>query len=97
MLGIGFTQGKANPCTFYHTEKKVRIVIHGDDFTILGMEDSLDWFRRHVQATYSAKLRGRIGPAKSDLKSIIILNRVLEWREDGIYYESDQRHAELIA
>ena len=24
------------------------------------------------------------------------MNRVVEWREDGIYYEADQRHAEII-
>merc|ERR1711940_193151 len=31
-----------------------------------------------------------------DDRSIRILNRVLEWSRDGITYESDHRHAEII-
>ena len=25
-----------------------------------------------------------------------VLNRIVEWRHDGIAYEADQRHAEII-
>ena len=42
------------------------------------------------------KLRGRLGPEPNDDKSIRILNRVVTWTCDGIEYEADQRHAELI-
>jgi hypothetical protein len=42
------------------------------------------------------KFRGRIGPCQTDLKAIRILNRILEWTKDGIIYEADQRHAEII-
>ena len=42
------------------------------------------------------KYRGRLGPQKGDAKSIIILNRLIEWTNNGIRYEADQRHAELI-
>jgi hypothetical protein len=36
-----------------------------------------------------------LGPGPSDLKSIRILNRIVEWKEEGIVYEADQRHAEI--
>ncbi len=29
-------QGKQSACVFYHPEKDVRVVVHGDDFTELG-------------------------------------------------------------
>jgi hypothetical protein len=41
-------------------------------------------------------LRGRLGPDEGGEKSVRILNRVVEWGEDGITYEADQRHAEII-
>ena len=49
-----------------------------------------------MQEEYDIKLRGRLGPEKHDDKSMRILNRCLEWRSDGLYYEPDPRHAEII-
>merc|ERR1711911_93626 len=40
--------------------------------------------------------RGRLGPGEADDKSIRILNRVVQWTRDGIEYEADQRHSEII-
>ena len=39
---------------------------------------------------------GRLGPGREDDASIRILNRIVEWTAQGISYEADQRHAELI-
>ena len=33
---MGFTKSKVAPTVFYHQEKKVRCVVHGDDFTSSG-------------------------------------------------------------
>ena len=71
-------------------------MVHGDDFTNLGYEENLDWFRRQISDKYEVKFRGRIGPGDQDDKSIRILNRVVEWTDKGLRYEADQRHADLI-
>ena len=71
-------------------------MIHGDDFTLLGPEVQLNWFREKIQEKFEVKFRGRIGPGKDDEKSIRLLNRVFEWTNDGIQFEDDQRHAELF-
>jgi len=42
MLSAGFIRGQASPCLFYHPGKDIRVVVHGDDFTILGAEYHLD-------------------------------------------------------
>ena len=96
MTSSGFETGKANPCVFYHREKSVRAVIHGDDFTLLGHSENLDWFRKEICNKFEVKMRGRLGPEESDDKSIRILNRVVEWNSEGIKYEADQRHADII-
>ena len=38
MEGIGFRRGQSTPCVFWHKEKGIWAVIHGDDFTLLGNE-----------------------------------------------------------
>jgi hypothetical protein len=70
--------------------------VHGDDFTMLGWEEDLDWFRKQIQERFEVKVKGRIGPGKEDEKSMRVLNRIVEWTEQGIEYETDQRHAEII-
>ena len=72
------------------------IVVHGDDFTVLGGRKGLDWFRERIQEKFPVKFRGRLGPTDKDDKEIRILNRIITWTDEGILYEADQRHAEII-
>ena len=44
MEGERFVVGQASPCVFKHPKRKIRAVIHGDDFTLLGSSWDLDWF-----------------------------------------------------
>jgi len=92
----GFVNGVASPCVFYQKERAVRVVVHGDDFTVLGQETQLDWFRKQIAEKFEVKFRGSLGPSDTDDKSIRILNRVVTWTKEGIEYEADQRHAEII-
>ena len=87
--------GKASLCILKHTEQTRRVVIHGDDFTILGFEKDLDWFRTRIEEEFEVKFRGRLGPAEGYAKRIRILNRGIEWPETGIRYEPDGRHAHV--
>ena len=91
MLSVGSVQG-----IFYHTGKDIRCVIYGDDFTLLGDEVALDWFRKSIKATYEVSVKGRLGADDKDDKSARLLNRVIEWTKDGISCEADQRQAEII-
>ena len=93
---IAFRRGRASPCVFYHEDKGIRLVVHGDDFTVLGYEESLDWFRRCINEKFEVKFRGRLGPEDTDDKCIRILNRVVTWTDNGIEYEADQRHSDII-
>ena len=85
-----------HPLRVHHLEREVRIAIHGDDFTCLGNNTGLDWFRKEISQQYAVKFRGRLGPEVQDDKSVRILNRAVEWGQDEIRYEADQRHAEII-
>ena len=95
MTAIGFDKGIGSPCAFYHKKKDLICVVHGDDFTILGWSNQLDWFWKEVQIKFEAKHRGRIGPDDGDEKEMRILNRIVTWTSEGIGYEGDQRHVEI--
>ncbi len=91
---VGFSQAKYSACVFYNEEKKIRVVVHGDGFTVLEGSKELDWFREAIQARMEVKFKGRLGRGK--LGAVRILNRFVIVTERGLEYEADQRHAELI-
>ena len=77
LIEMGFAQGKASPCCFFHAGWNVSVVVHGDDFTTLGTSDAPDKYETGMGAAFEIKLRGRLGPDKTDLKEVLILNRVV--------------------
>jgi len=95
MCDTGFVRGQSSPCVFWNPERVLRCVVHGDDFTVLGHKEDLNWFWTEISKKFESKHRGRIGPEESDLKEIRILNRIVTWTTSGIQYEADQRHVEI--
>ena len=96
MTSKGFIRGIGTPCASHLRDRDVRVVVHGDDFAVLRYDEQLNWFRRETEKNIEVKFRGRIGPGNEDNESMRILNRVVEWTEEGINYEADQRHAKII-
>ena len=92
----GFTQCSSTPCMFWNEEKNLRVVIHGDDFTVLGCHTSLMWFREKIKTKFEVKLRGMLGPSSKDASEITILNRVVSWDRNGITYKADPRHVDIV-
>jgi hypothetical protein len=74
----------------------MKCVVHGDDFTVLGPESDLKWFARGFAKHFEIKVRGILGPDAGDMHEIRILNRIVRWTDEGLEYEADQRHAEII-
>ena len=97
LTGIGFIQGKASPCSFYHPKWKVSVVVHGDDFTALGTDASLELYEKGLASSFECKYKGRLGAEDKDLKEMRVLNRILRITPDGLMYEADPRHVELLA
>ena len=91
-----FSQCRSTPCMFWHKERELRVVIHGDDFTVLGAHDNLMWFRKMIKERFEAKFRGMLGPSNKDDKQVTILNRTVNWTREGITYKADHRHVEII-
>ena len=93
---VGFITGDANPCIFRHEARNIQVVVHGNDFTALGTDESIDWYTAELQKVFEIKVRGRIGVG-TEMQEIKILNRILRLDEDGLLYEPDPRHVDLLA
>ena len=96
MEKCGFRRGVAHPCVFYHESVQVWCVIHGDDFTVMGKDAGLDWFRERIRKEWEVKIKVRLGPEESDDKSVRVLNRIVEHHGGEVTIEADQRHVEII-
>jgi hypothetical protein len=93
---MGFVQGLSSPCCFYHPQMELRCVVHGDDFMFVGLAAALTWAEAAMHKAFLMKTVGRLGPDAGDVRELRVLNRVLRWTADGLAYEADPRHAELL-
>ena len=96
LVKMGFTQGLSSPCIFFHKERNIETVVHGDDFTSLATENDLKWLAEQLKKQLLIKDRGILGPDPHDMKEIRVLNRIVAWEKECIRYEADQRHAEVL-
>ena len=83
LLKLGFVQGKASPCTFYHAARGLRTYVHGDDFVTVGQGRDLKWSKDGLEKHYELKTQF-LGPDAQDDKQVKILNRILT-RTDQAY------------
>ena len=81
---------------YYHHRRDVRVLVHGDDFTVAGNDSELKYVAEVFHNKYKTKVRGILGPDLHDMKAMTILNRIVEWTNAGIQYEADPRHVDLI-
>ena len=108
LVSFGFKRGRASSCCFYHPERDIRCVVHGDDFAFTGYDEDLNWVQAQMESRFLCKVAGRLGPppagsasaataggaaATSELR---FLTRVVRWTPAGLKYEADPRHAELL-
>ena len=96
MEHAGFTTGAANPCVFYHKTRDITVVVHGDDFSALGTDHDLDWYEASLKESFEIKVRGRLGEGCNGPQELRILNRVVSVNTQGLTYEADPRHTDIL-
>ncbi len=96
LQGMGFTKGLASSCCFYHAKRGIQCVVHGDDFVFAGDKEDLVWARRQMENAFLCTIEGTLGGDAGDAKEMRVLNRILRWSRDGLRYEGDPRHVEML-
>ena len=76
ICGGGFRRGKHSAALFHIPNQGVRIALHGDDFVCLSDDDGLNHIEGLLKSKDTAKDMGTLGFVDSDVKSLLLLNRV---------------------
>ena len=58
LQSIGFVKGDASACVFRHEKRYLVTSVHGDDFTIAGPKDNIDWMKKAMQGRYELTKKG---------------------------------------
>lgn len=62
----------------------------------MGLDSDLDFYKAELSKVFEIQLRGRLGEGCT-ITEIKMLNRVVRVSADGLEYEADPRHVELLA
>ena len=49
-----------------------------------------------MEAAFLCKVEGKLGGDAADVKEVRLLGRSLRWTPEGLTYEADPRHAEIL-
>ena len=92
--------GVSNKAVFRSEKEDGRCMVHGDDFVVLGDDETQAKFEAMLKTRYDVKRVGLLGEDDHCDSEVVILNRVLRMSRDSkgpvLEYEPDQRHGELI-
>ena len=96
----GFRRGKHSAALFHNPNQDVGMAMRGGDFVCLSDDNGLKHIDSLLKSNYTTKGMGTLGFENSDVKSLLLLNRVfrVEFDQTGQYLgiELDLRHAPLI-
>merc|ERR1739836_64577 len=59
------------------------------------MPKELRWMQEKIEEKYELKVEV-LGPDENQNKEVRVLNRILRWTNEGIEYEADPRHVEIV-
>ena len=90
---IGLLSSSNCPCAFGHSARDLDMVVHGDDFIVVGDDDDLDWLSRKLNEKLELVQEARSGPGSDS--DATVLNRCVTYSDSGLTWEADPRHAEL--
>jgi hypothetical protein len=91
-IEAGFERGLGSSVSFWHRERDLACVVHGDDFTFSGFDVDLIWIEGLMKDWFEIKVRAKLGPEDTDDKEVTILGRTVRWRAWGLEYQADERH-----
>ena len=95
LIDNGFVRGVGFPSVFYHPERDVWTLVHGDDYCSAGDDAALAWLEKVLTQKYEIKTQ-RVGHAAGQASEGQILNREVRATDKAFELEADQRHAEFI-
>ena len=75
----GFRRGKHSAALFHNPNQDVRMAVHGDDFVCLSDDHGLKHIDSFLKSKHTAKNMGTFGFEVSDVRRLLLLNRMFSW------------------
>ena len=97
----GYVSGKSNPALFYSKELDARLLVHGDDFVMLGDAEAIDQMHKKLSSKYEVKMLAKFGDEEEEQETVI-LNRIIRYvpaslgNKMRMEIEADARHVEVL-
>ena len=92
----GFVPGLGSPVLFVNMVRDIKVSVHGDDVTALGLPSDLQWLRERFLDRYEIKYGGTLGDGPEDVQDVMILNRLVHYGEYETTIEADPRHVQIL-
>ena len=96
MVEAGFRPGIAAPVAFWHPERDLACVVHGDDFIFTGEDEDLDWIETLMHGWFEIKVRARLGGDEKDDTEAVVLGGVVTWKSWGYEYQADPKRRSML-
>ena len=83
MIELGFECCKTNPCVYVYDKGRVRLMVHVDDFMVVGHPDALRWLQGELAKKFEIKctLLGVPGAMEGE---VTFLGRTTRLTKDGL-------------
>ena len=88
----GVSRGVASPCHFFQKGLQTYILVHGDDFFIVGRREGRKHALSLLRGAHELSKVVTLGPESSQSRTVSFLGRTLTLRQWRIGYEPDQQH-----
>ena len=72
----------------YHKTRNMWCAVHGDDFSVPGFDQDLDFIEQVVKDNFEVKIRGRLGPGPKRCSGDRHFGPCVAIRELGLFVES---------
>ena len=86
MAQCGFQNGKYNVSAYYHPERGLKTMVHGDDFATVGDIEDVTWLEDKLHKRFELKTTIIGSNEESEGR---ILNRIVRCTENGWEYKAD--------
>ena len=96
MVDADFKKVQLVAMTFVNFERKINVLVHGDDLLGLGSYESLMWLNEVLENKMRINCIGIIGPGRNQC-SVIFLQRTISYSSTGVdrgfTWQGDDKHA----
>ena len=79
---IGFVRGRGHPSVFWHPERSIKSLVHGDDYVSAADEASMTWMKVEFAKAYEIQIQ-KLGMGKDCQQDGKVLNRIIRCTDVG--------------